>query len=339
MGSGTMESIVVIAEHAADHIKPVTYELIAFGRKLQRLKSQTLEVIILGSEVTHLARKIADISGLDVTAIENPEAASYNGELYSKTLSVHLHDHLPAYVCVAHTSQGLDFAPSLAVKLNAACITGIEDVVELEGGPCFARPLYGGKITAHVRANSQTAILTVQAGIFHFKKDDAKTAGTVATKSVQYKLRQSRTLGIKQIESDTAGLTKARVIVAVGQGIGDKDNLDIIYKLASLFSKSAVAGSRIVCDLNWLAYRCQVGVTGATVSPRLYIACGISGAIQHVMGMRGSEFVVAINRDPTAAIFQVADVCVVEDLFKFVPTFIETCRKEKDNSGGEICQL
>lgn len=326
-----MESIVVIAEHAAGHIKPVTYELIAFGKKLQQRKSQTLEVIILGNEVTHLARKIADISGLDVTAIENSEAASYNGELYIEVLSVHLHDHQPAYVCIAHTSQGLDFAPSLAVKLNAACITGIEDVVELEGGSCFARPLYGGKIVARVRPNSQTSILTIQTGIFNLEKDDAQTAGTVAIKSAQYKPRRSRSLGIKHIESDTTGLTEASVIVAVGQGIGDKCQLDIIYKLASLFSKSAVAGSRIVCDLNWLEYRCQVGVTGATVSPRLYIACGISGAIQHVMGMRGSEFVVAINRDPNAAIFQVADVCVVEDLITFIPTFMETYRKAKDN--------
>lgn len=326
-----MQRIVIIAEHIAGHIRSVTYELIAFGKKLQQLKSQSLEVIILGHEVTGLARKIADISGLDVTAIEHPEATTYNGELYGKALSVHLHDLQPAYVCVAHTSQGLDFAPSLAVELNAACITGIEDVVERDGGACFARPLFGGKITARVRPNSQTSILTIQAGIFNFRKDDAHTAGTVAIKSAPYKPRRTRSLGIKQIETDMAGLTEASVIVAVGQGIGNQDNLDIIYQLAALFPKSAVAGSRIVCDLNWLEYRCQVGVTGATVSPRLYIACGISGATQHVMGMRASEFVVAINRDPTAAIFQVADVCVVEDLTTFVPTFIKTYRKVKEN--------
>ena len=127
------------------------------------------------------------------------------------------------------------------------------------------------------------------------------------------------------------GITEAGVIVSAGQGLGDKENLDLIYQLAALFAKSAVAGSRIVCDLGWLEYRCQVGVTGATVSPQLYIACGISGALQHVMGMRNSEYIVAINKDPAAAIFQVADICIVEDLTTFIPAFIEEYEKTKSD--------
>jgi len=127
------------------------------------------------------------------------------------------------------------------------------------------------------------------------------------------------------------GITEAGVIVSAGQGLGDKENLDLIYQLAALFAKSAVAGSRIVCDLGWLEYRCQVGVTGATVSPQLYIACGISGAVQHVMGMRNSEYIVAINKDPAAAIFQVADICIVEDLTTFIPALIEVYEKTKSD--------
>jgi len=127
------------------------------------------------------------------------------------------------------------------------------------------------------------------------------------------------------------GITEAGVIVSAGQGLGDKENLDLIFQLAALFAKSAVAGSRIVCDLGWLEYRCQVGVTGATVSPQLYIACGISGAVQHVMGMRNSEFIVAINKDPAAAIFQVADIGIVEDLTTFIPALIEVYEKTKSD--------
>ena len=138
-------------------------------------------------------------------------------------------------------------------------------------------------------------------------------------------------MGLKQIAMDTRGVTEADVVVAAGHGIGDRDNLDLINQLASIFAKSAIAGSRIVCDLGWLEYGCQVGVTGATVSPRLYLACGISGAIQHVTGMRGSEFIVALNKDPAAAIFQVADICVVEDLITFIPLLIETYRKTSDS--------
>ncbi len=129
------------------------------------------------------------------------------------------------------------------------------------------------------------------------------------------------------------GITEAGVIVSAGQGLGDKENVDLMYQLAALFTKSAVAGSRIVCDLGWLEYRCQVGVTGATVSPRLYIACGISGAVQHLVGMRNSEYIVAINKDPAAAIFQIADICIVEDLTTFIPAFIEAYEKTKSEGG------
>ena len=134
-------------------------------------------------------------------------------------------------------------------------------------------------------------------------------------------------------DMDAAGLSDANIIVAAGNGIGEKENLEFIRKLAALFTKSAVAGSRIVCDMGWLGYQCQVGVTGTTVSPQLYIACGISGAVQHVMGMQGSEFIVAINKDPSAAIFQVADICIVEDLTAFIPAFIQAYN-EKTRDGN-----
>ena len=140
---------------------------------------------------------------------------------------------------------------------------------------------------------------------------------------------KTRSLGIKQAEADTSGISEADVLISAGMGIGDEENLEFIYALADLFPKSAVAGSRIVCDQGWLEYKCQVGVTGATVSPGLYIACGISGAVQHVSGMRGSGFIVAINTDPAAAIFHTADVCIVEDLKTFIPAFMEEYESEK----------
>jgi electron transfer flavoprotein alpha subunit len=139
----------------------------------------------------------------------------------------------------------------------------------------------------------------------------------------------TRSLGIKQPEADTSGISEADVLISAGVGIGDEENLEFIYALADLFPKSAVAGSRIVCDLGWLEYKCQVGVTGATVSPELYVACGISGAVQHVTGMRGSGFIVAINTDPSAAIFHTADVCIVENLKTFIPVLIEEYKKLK----------
>jgi electron transfer flavoprotein alpha subunit len=332
--------IVIIAEHADGKLKPVTYELLAFAGKLQQLTSQSVSVLILGADVSSLAELIADRSSLDVTALAVPDLAEYNGELYSGILAEYFRAHRPAFVCVAHSSQGQDFGPVLAAELGGACIGGVEDILPSEEGIGFTRPLYGGKIIAVIRPKSETTVLTVQPGIFKFTAPADGIAGRVENRSLPAGRQRSRSLGIKKSEPDTEGITEADVIVAAGQGIGDKSNIDLIYQLASLFGKSAVAGSRIVCDLGWLEYRCQVGVTGATVTPRLYIACGISGAIQHLTGMRGSEFIVAINKDPAAAVFQAADICIVEDLTTFIPKFIASCLQSREQpQSGENCRM
>lgn len=324
-------NIVVIAEHADGRIKPVTFELIAFAKKLPEAKSLAIQVLILGAEIQSLAREIADESGLDVLGFEIPAMPVYNGELYNKILAEYFAGACPLYVCIAHTSRGSDFAPALAIELNGACISGIEDVLTFEDGVCFARPVYGGKIIAHIRPAAETSILTIQPGLFKSDQQSDRKSGRVAIRNVATKAHQWQSMGLKQIAMDTAGVTEADVVVAAGQGIGDRDNLDLINQLAAIFTKSAIAGSRIVCDLGWLEYGCQVGVTGATVSPQLYLACGISGAIQHISGMRGSEFIVAINKDPAAAIFQVADICVVEDLKKFIPILLGIYQKTGDS--------
>jgi electron transfer flavoprotein alpha subunit len=325
------QNIVVIAEHSNDHVKSITYEMVAFAKRIQQAATLTIKVVIIGSDTGDLALEIAKRTGLDVAAVQIPDTTSYSSELYSGVLTELFADTLPEYICIAHTSQGLDYAPALAVKLNAACITGIEDVILNEGRLCFCRPLYGGKLTARVCPLAETSILTIQPGVFKSKKEYASAPGNIAVVAMRIRVHRSRSLGIKQAESNIAGIVEANVIVAAGQGIGDKENLDLIHQLASLFTKSAVAGSRIVCDRGWLEYRNQVGVTGATVSPQLYIACGISGAVQHVVGMRGSEFIVAINKDPAAAIFQVADICIIEDLTTFIPAFIEVYKKAQSD--------
>jgi electron transfer flavoprotein alpha subunit len=211
----------------------------------------------------------------------------------------------------------------------------IGEIIEHQGDICFARPLYSGKIIARLKPTSETSILTIQPGIFKADSNTANRSGNVTIKSLSAKNRRSRSLGIKQADTDTAGIGEAKVIVAAGRGVGEKENLEIIHQLAALFSKSAVAGSRIVCDIGWLEYQRQVGVTGTTVSPQLYIACGISGAVQHVMGMRNSEFIVAINKDPSAAIFQTADICIVEDLTAFIPAFIRAYNETTNDTGGQ----
>jgi electron transfer flavoprotein alpha subunit len=325
------QSIIVIAEHLDGQIKPITYELIACAVKLQRFRMLPIQLVILGDDVAGPAREIAQVSGQDIMAIQVPNLHCYNAETYRDILHDLLIEYNPTFICVAHTSQGLDFAPALAVALDADCITGIEDVVEKDGNICAARPLYGGKIFAHHSAGAKTAILTVQPGVFKPLESEFHTTGAVEIKSMIYEPHRSVSLGLKHAEADMSAITEAKVIVAAGRGIAEAENLGIIEQLAKVFPRSAVAGSRIVCDMGWLEYKCQVGVTGATVTPELYIACGISGAVQHVSGMRSSGFIVAINTDPAAAIFQMADICVVEDLTTFIPILIEMYEKLKTN--------
>jgi len=325
------QTIAVIVEHFGGQIKPVSHELVTCAGRLQQNTAAAVKAVILDADPAKLAREMADTWGLEVIAVRISQLTSYNGEIYKSVLADLLRELKAAYVCTAHSSQGMDFAPALAVELNAACITGVEDILEVENRTCFARSIFGAKAVAHVRPEKDLSILTIQPGMFRPQKPDKPVSGSVTNRSFRCETLKTRSRGIKEAEADMTGITEAGVIVSAGQGLGDKENLDLIYQLAALFAKSAVAGSRIVCDLGWLEYRCQVGVTGATVSPQLYIACGISGAVQHVMGMRNSEYIVAINKDPAAAIFQVADICIVEDLTTFIPALIEVYEKTKSD--------
>ena len=325
------QTIAVIVEHFGGQIKPVSHELVTCAGRLQQNTAAAVKAVILDADPAKLAREMADTWGLEVIAVRISQLTSYNGEIYKSVLADLLRELKAAYVCTAHSSQGMDFAPALAVELNAACITGVEDILEVENRTCFARSIFGAKAVAHVRPEKDLSILTIQPGMFRPQKPDKPVSGSVTNRSFRCETLKTRSRGIKEAEADMTGITEAGVIVSAGQGLGDKENLDLIYQLAALFAKSAVAGSRIVCDLGWLEYRCQVGVTGATVSPQLYIACGISGAVQHAMGMRNSEYIVAINKDPAAAIFQVADICIVEDLTTFIPALIEVYEKTKSD--------
>jgi electron transfer flavoprotein alpha subunit len=209
-------------------------------------------------------------------------------------------------------------------------VTGVERFFIQDDRPCFTRSICNGKIVVDVSPNVETAVLTIQPGYWKAASFIVEKAGNVDMQSSSHKPQQSRSLEIIHAKEENSALSEADVIVSAGRGISKKENLELVERLAALFPKSAVGGSRPVCDSGWMEYKRQVGLTGATVAPKLYIACGISGASQHLAGMRGSGFIVAINTDPAAAILNTADVYVVEDLATFIPAFIEEFNKSKD---------
>jgi electron transfer flavoprotein alpha subunit len=321
-------STVIVAEHQGGKIDPITYELASCAMEIQRYRPTTLKYVILGDKVEDLAEELANNTGKDIIGIQDPNLVSYNAEAYKTLLGDLLQDLRATYVCIAHTTKGLDYAPALAMRLQGGCITGVEHISQEELRICFSRAIYNGKILANVIPETEPTVLTIQPGAFKAPNLDNSIAGSVEIRKTTFETQQSRRLGVKQTKESDSALAEAEVIVAAGRGIGKKGKLELIYRLAAIFPKSAVGGSRPMCDMGWMEYKRQVGLTGATVMPKLYLACGISGSSQHIAGMRASGFIAAINTDPNAAIFNVADVCVVEDLTRFIPVLIEEYEKQ-----------
>ena len=319
--------ITIIAEHFEGKIRPVTYELVAFAHEIQNFLPQKILMVILETGLTSLADEIAQTAGIDVLSLQHPCLGSYNQEVYVSVLEKWFSKNPFSCLCAAHTTQGMDFAPILSVRLNSACITGVEHVGKQNNSVFFTRPIFNGKAAAKMVPSAVSTILTVQTGIMKFKNCETTSPGKVEIQSVLPVQQFTRSLGLVRARSDSQTISDADIIISAGRGVGKKENLDMIYRLASLFSKSAVGGSRPLCDLGWLGYPQQIGITGMIVSPRLYMACGISGAAQHLSGIRGADFIVAVNTDSKANIFNMADVCIVEDLTTFIPILIEELEK------------
>lgn len=330
-------TIYVIAEHDDGKISRITWELFAFGEELGK-KALPIEVLILGDDINGMAEEIAGATGKKVNAVHLPNLNYYSRQLYVSALEAFFRGLEPAFICVGHTARGMDFAPGLGVRIEAGNITAVRGFSDDEGRLSFIRPIENGRRMAYVSPLTDTVILNIQPGVYKPIKYSPSSPGPIFKHSMKLEPKSICFKGLKPTGRDVRGLTEAEVIVAVGNGIGEGEGLDLIYRFADVFPKSAVAGSRIVCDRGLLAYGQQVGITGATVAPNLYIACGISGSSQHLAGMSGSEFIVAINTDADAPIMKAADVCVQEDMIGFIPMVIDVFNKSlsNDREGRQI---
>jgi electron transfer flavoprotein alpha subunit len=323
MGKG----IVVLADHRDGKLKPTTWELLAGADKIQELAPGTLSAVVMGVQVEEPAQELARSAGVDVLALHVPGLISYNGETCKAVLSKVLPEWDPAYVLAMHNTDTWDYVPGLAARLGGVCVTGVVGLAPCHGSVQLRRIVANGRLVADVAADRRPLFLTLDPGAFPRDSRDATVSGRVVRRSMPYAPRRCRSLHIRRTKSRSSVLADARIVVAAGKGMGRRENLEMIDRLAGLFQNAAVGGSRLVCDSGWLEYPFQVGLTGATVRPDLYVACGISGAPQHLAGMAGSRFIVAINTDPNASIFNVSDVCIVEDATTFLPVLIQTIQK------------
>jgi electron transfer flavoprotein alpha subunit len=316
--------LILIAETIENRLMPSWKELLWAAESLSPGSSNRIHLFIPGKDVKSLAERIATETGINVTAVEHDDLLFPNPPFLAKGLAKILQQNDMEFLCLIHNMRNCQIASSLSIDLNAACLTGIESIKIINDRPVFKRSLFNGKFEAEMTADKKQAILTIMPGAFSEssgKINNQKPGDCNVIKlKEQYSAFSPETI-TETAESDNS-LEEADVILSAGMGIREEKNLDLLRDTSSIFSNAAIAGSRIVCDQGWLPYSRQVGETGKHVSPKLYMACGISGAYQHISGMKKSRWIVAVNTDPMAPIFKIADYGIVEDLTTFLPLLV-----------------
>ena len=324
-----MSSVLVVMEPRVGRIGRISWEAVAAGKKLAVLQGLGVSAAIVGTDTEALATEMA-AKGLDkVVRVEHPLLAQYTADGFTLALQQLIQSASPAFVVFPHTYQVRDYAPALAARLGQ---TLIGDVVAIETGPIFTRQLLQGRLNGNYRSSGNgPCLISVQAGAFRADEPSgAATTASIETFTPAIDAAQIRTIPGEPFRgsSQTVDLGSAQLIVSVGRGIKEAENIPLVQALATALG-AELAASRPICDNGWLSMDHQVGSSGQTVAPKLYLAVGISGAIQHLVGMKGSQCIVAINKDPDAPIFEVADYGIVGDLFEIVPALTEAVKAAK----------
>jgi electron transfer flavoprotein alpha subunit len=315
-------TILVIAEQLDGRLNRASWEAVAAAQQA----GGSVKVAVLGAEAAGAASELAAADVAEVLIVDHPALARYTADGYAHAIAGLISAEQPALVFLAHTYQTRDFAPTLAVGLDRALLTDCIGFKAHGEGRAFVRSMFQGKLCADVVPKGPAPhVVTFQIGAF---RADAVTRGSVPAPARAVAvtidagaIRQKPEAPFKEAKQ-AVDLSQAARIVAVGRGIKGQEHLAVAEKLAAALG-AEMAASRPICDAGWLPMDRQVGSSGQTVAPKLYVALGISGAIQHLVGMKGSNTIVAINKDSDAPIFEVADYGVVGDLFEIVPAFID----------------
>ncbi|MBK5290965.1 MAG: electron transfer flavoprotein subunit alpha/FixB family protein [Acidobacteriia bacterium] len=327
-------SILVVMEVVMEQSRltwhRMSWEALAAGQELGRQMDLPVAAVVLGQGIAALAAELSAKKLDKVYAIEHDLLAGYTADGYTAALAGLAAQVNPTLVLFPHTYQVRDFAPKLATRLGKVLISDVVRVRLEEGGLVMVRQLFQGKLNADYRASGAGPhFASIQAGAYRAEMVEAGSAQVETVTPVLEAAAIRVKVGAPFRESQRAvDLTAAELIVSVGRGIKEKDNIALVEELARVMG-AELAASRPICDNGWLPMERQVGSSGQTVSPKVYLAIGISGAIQHLVGMKGSKAVVAINKDANAPIFEVADYGIVGDLFEVVPALIEEVKKAK----------
>ena len=321
-----MAGILVYAEHKEGKLKRVSYELLCKGREIASQKGEGLWAVIIGNGIGDAVEELSS-SADKVFVFEDPSLEPYNSDRYIQLLAGLIEREKPSLVLAGATIQGRDLFPSLAGVLGKGVVVDCLSIELQDGKFVYRKPFYGGKVLGEVSLKEEPEIVLVRPRAFQIV-DQPKVQGTVIREKVEIDEDRVKvkTLKIEKPEGKVLDITEADVVVCGGRGLKSPDNFKLLEELAEVLG-GAVWATRAVVDAGWRPQSEQVGKSGKTVSPNLYFAIGLSGAVHHVMGMDSSKVIVAINRDPMAPIFQYADYGIVADLFEIVPLLIEELKK------------
>jgi electron transfer flavoprotein alpha subunit len=320
--------ILVIAEQTRGKLNRATWETVAAAQQLAG--GQPIAIVVPGSRVDGVARELAAAQVQEIVTIDHPALASYTPDGHAAALQQVITRMSPSIVLLPHTYQSRDFAPKLAAGMQRALITDVTAIKSVrDGEQAFVRPMFQGKLTADVVPQGPGPhFVTIQIGAFRADQADrGSSAAPVRAVDVTLDaaaIRQKPEEPFQQAKQ-SVDLSQAERIVAVGRGIKGQEHLPLARRLAEALG-AELGASRPICDAGWLPMERQVGSSGQTVAPKVYVALGISGAIQHLVGMKGSNVIVAINKDPDAPIFEIADYGIVGDLFEIVPALIDALK-------------
>jgi electron transfer flavoprotein alpha subunit len=315
--------ILVVAEQKGGTLNPVTWETVAAAQQLAA--GGAVAIVVAGHGIAGVAGELAAAAVHEVLTVDDPALEAYTPDGYTAALADAIAQLSPAVVLLAHTYQTRDLAPKLAARLDRTLLTDVTGFRQVAGETAFTRPMFQGKMAADVvPLGPAPHFVSFQIGAC--RADQAARGGApvpvrALTVTVDATAIRERPEAPFQEAKRAVDLSQADRIVAVGRGIKDKEHLAVAEQLAEALG-AELAASRPICDAGWLPMERQVGSSGQTVAPKLYLALGISGAIQHVVGMKGSKTIVAINKDADAPIFEVADYGIAGDLFEIVPALV-----------------
>src|SRR6202047_5062776 len=329
------DTILVIVEQREGKLNRVSWETITASQAIAAATGWTLEAAVVGASPAALTPKMSAKKIARVCAVESPKLEPYTPDAFATGLKQFIASRQPKLVLMPHTYQVRDFVPKLATAMGRAVISDYVGFKHENGKLLFTRQMFQGKLAADVSFTSDAPWFpTFQNGAFRGDKAEAgASAAPVETVNVEIAdgIIRNKPQEVFKEAKQAVDLTQAEIIVSVGRGIKEQKNIELAKQLAEALG-GELAASRPICDSGWLPMDRQIGSSGQTVAPRLYLALGISGAIQHIVGMKGAKRIVAVNKDPEAPIFEIADYAIVGNLFDIVPPLIEEVKKAK--AGG-----